>query len=255
MLPPLLEGIRSKDLNMRQQALGALGMMIRPLLPDMKAGRLEAVLEPLGTALAIMLSQRGLPLVSVEGAVPILVPLVYACRRAAAAATAAGAEAAAEHWRTYRKSPRQVQEGMELLLVLLRTRAQFPSKPLGDVMMTGPDMAGLMALYINSPPSYHPLSFESQVAARSQEFFQRGAQVMKDLSAAPSACAACGATSKPNGQALAVCSVCKSAGYCSTKCQKADWRVHKKRCQAVGREGSGPVIVSQAQGQASTSRG
>jgi hypothetical protein len=32
-------------------------------------------------------------------------------------------------------------------------------------------------------------------------------------------------------KALHKCGVCKMAGYCSVKCQKADWKSHKPFCR------------------------
>lgn len=102
---------------------------------------------------------------------------------------------------------------------------------------------------------------KDQMAAASKEFFRKAPEVMNELLEGPSECAACGATSKKDGQPLAVCSVCKSVGYCSTACQKADWKaVHRRECQALVKgAGPKPVMVSRevqgGQGQAGSSRG
>jgi hypothetical protein len=234
--------------------------MARFLVPELKAGRHEAVLEPVAAELVRMLGRAGLPLNSVEGSVPILVPLVYASRRAAAAASAAGAEQAAEQWRTSRKSPPHVVQGMELLQLLLCTRAQYPTKHLDDLQL-----AYNLTVYAGYCPEESDLGRrgeKDQMAAASKDFFRKAPEVMKELSEGPSECAACGATSKRDGQPLAVCSVCKSAGYCSTvstACHKADWKaVHRRECQALVKEAAKPVMVAREggrQGQAGSSRG
>ena len=41
-------------------------------------------------------------------------------------------------------------------------------------------------------------------------------------------CQKCGGPGKPN---LLVCGGCKGASYCSTDCQKADWKTHKGTCR------------------------
>ncbi|KZT18725.1 hypothetical protein NEOLEDRAFT_1125105 [Neolentinus lepideus HHB14362 ss-1] len=41
-------------------------------------------------------------------------------------------------------------------------------------------------------------------------------------------CRSCGGSGKPT---LLVCGRCKGAKYCSTTCQRADWKAHKKACQ------------------------
>ncbi|KAF8180177.1 hypothetical protein BJ912DRAFT_1145817 [Pholiota molesta] len=44
-------------------------------------------------------------------------------------------------------------------------------------------------------------------------------------------CTKCRGPGKPQ---LLVCTACKKTQYCSRECQKADWKVHKKICAAVG---------------------
>ena len=44
------------------------------------------------------------------------------------------------------------------------------------------------------------------------------------------ACANCRGPGKPR---LLVCASCKNVSYCCVKCQKADWKVHKKSCKKV----------------------
>ncbi|KAF2117234.1 hypothetical protein BDV96DRAFT_644662 [Lophiotrema nucula] len=43
-------------------------------------------------------------------------------------------------------------------------------------------------------------------------------------------CAVCEASTSPTGGSLLRCSRCRSAFYCNTACQKADWKAHKKSC-------------------------
>ncbi len=45
------------------------------------------------------------------------------------------------------------------------------------------------------------------------------------------ACAVCQATTGKSGAKLLRCSKCKSRWYCSRKCQKKDWKTHKKPCE------------------------
>jgi len=35
------------------------------------------------------------------------------------------------------------------------------------------------------------------------------------------------------GEKTAICSGCKSAGYCSAACQKDHWHLHKKLCKLL----------------------
>jgi hypothetical protein len=42
-------------------------------------------------------------------------------------------------------------------------------------------------------------------------------------------CWGCESPGKPE---LLTCSQCKKAKYCSTVCQRQDWRAHKKDCKA-----------------------
>lgn len=44
-------------------------------------------------------------------------------------------------------------------------------------------------------------------------------------------CGACGAEKKADGGALMACSKCRKRHYCSAKCQKEEWKEHKKYCQ------------------------
>lgn len=43
-------------------------------------------------------------------------------------------------------------------------------------------------------------------------------------------CAKCGGFGKPK---ILICGRCKKANYCSTTCQKEDWRLHKAECKNV----------------------
>ncbi|KAF2259479.1 hypothetical protein CC78DRAFT_524680 [Lojkania enalia] len=45
-------------------------------------------------------------------------------------------------------------------------------------------------------------------------------------------CAVCQSMTSPSGGGLLRCSRCRSTFYCNTKCQKADWKSHKKLCRA-----------------------
>ncbi|EGO03813.1 hypothetical protein SERLA73DRAFT_119451 [Serpula lacrymans var. lacrymans S7.3] len=42
-------------------------------------------------------------------------------------------------------------------------------------------------------------------------------------------CFVCRGKGKPK---LKMCTVCKKVRYCSSECQKKDWKVHKLRCKA-----------------------
>ena len=44
-------------------------------------------------------------------------------------------------------------------------------------------------------------------------------------------CYACGVEKAENGKALLRCGKCRTAKYCSAKCQKEDWKEHKKVCK------------------------
>ncbi|KAJ7494001.1 hypothetical protein FB451DRAFT_1491593 [Mycena latifolia] len=46
------------------------------------------------------------------------------------------------------------------------------------------------------------------------------------------ACYSCGAVSTEDGVTLRKCSGCKLVSYCSSECQKKDWRDHKKLCRS-----------------------
>lgn len=45
-----------------------------------------------------------------------------------------------------------------------------------------------------------------------------------------SKCFHCGTSQAKNGKALLKCSRCKFSQYCSSECQKADWKEHKRIC-------------------------
>jgi hypothetical protein len=47
----------------------------------------------------------------------------------------------------------------------------------------------------------------------------------------PDACATCGVSAGPNGEKLLMCAKCKDRKYCSVKCQKDHWLIHKKLCE------------------------
>jgi len=46
-------------------------------------------------------------------------------------------------------------------------------------------------------------------------------------------CVKCGANRRPDGKMVMQCTRCKSVSYCSTKCQKADWKSHKSFCDTM----------------------
>ncbi|KAG8739647.1 hypothetical protein FRC10_005349 [Ceratobasidium sp. 414] len=71
-------------------------------------------------------------------------------------------------------------------------------------------------------------------AARMVEDLQRGMLGATDAEMASrleltNRCWGCGGPGKPD---LLVCSKCRRARYCSTVCQRQDWKVHKKKCKA-----------------------
>ncbi|KAF8345638.1 hypothetical protein F5887DRAFT_169977 [Amanita rubescens] len=71
-----------------------------------------------------------------------------------------------------------------------------------------------------------PVSFIDSVGADLMDAFQSGREVQKDKNA----CAKCHGPGKPK---LLLCGACRDASYCSTSCQKADWKVHKQSCKKV----------------------
>ncbi|EDN10759.1 predicted protein [Histoplasma mississippiense (nom. inval.)] len=52
-------------------------------------------------------------------------------------------------------------------------------------------------------------------------------------------CEACGAEKSVNGRALLSCSQCHLVRYCSPKCQRTHWKVHRKSC--LGKSGGNPI--------------
>jgi hypothetical protein len=52
----------------------------------------------------------------------------------------------------------------------------------------------------------------------------------KDESSPSRGCVACGNIEASSGGKLLECSACYGAKYCSTKCQREDWRNHKRHC-------------------------
>jgi hypothetical protein len=71
-----------------------------------------------------------------------------------------------------------------------------------------------------------PVSFIDSVGADLMDAFQSAREVQKDKNA----CAKCHGSGKPK---LLLCGACRDASYCSTSCQKADWKVHKQSCKKV----------------------
>lgn len=59
---------------------------------------------------------------------------------------------------------------------------------------------------------------------------------LPDITMAPSKCIVC---KTPNGKC---CITCKSAKYCSTKCQKLDWPLHKLLCKRFATYGELPSV-------------
>jgi len=49
----------------------------------------------------------------------------------------------------------------------------------------------------------------------------------QSIAASTNACAMCGGPGQPT---LLVCGACKSVKYCSSKCQKANWKAHRPNC-------------------------
>ncbi|EER45679.1 conserved hypothetical protein [Histoplasma capsulatum var. duboisii H88] len=52
-------------------------------------------------------------------------------------------------------------------------------------------------------------------------------------------CEACGAEKSVHGRALLSCSQCHLVRYCSPKCQRTHWKVHRKSC--LGKSGGNPI--------------
>ncbi|EEH47199.2 uncharacterized protein PADG_03297 [Paracoccidioides brasiliensis Pb18] len=55
-----------------------------------------------------------------------------------------------------------------------------------------------------------------------------------------SKCEACGAEKSVHGRALLSCAQCLMVRYCSSKCQRTHWKVHRKSC--MGRSGGGDLF-------------
>lgn len=51
----------------------------------------------------------------------------------------------------------------------------------------------------------------------------------------PTICAVCHATSTSTGSKLNFCSKCRNVAYCSTECQRADWKSHKSTCKDIAK--------------------
>jgi len=62
-------------------------------------------------------------------------------------------------------------------------------------------------------------------------------------------CAHCGKMGNPREKQFKRCSGCKSIVYCSTQCQRLNWRLHRAWCQAVS-SGNGVWKGSESQGGA-----
>jgi hypothetical protein len=52
-------------------------------------------------------------------------------------------------------------------------------------------------------------------------------------------CFKCGAATTKTGTPLLKCNACKTARYCSSDCQKLDWRQHRPICKQVQGKGVG----------------
>jgi hypothetical protein len=54
---------------------------------------------------------------------------------------------------------------------------------------------------------------------------------LRDQFNKPDECGGCGVKHRPKGKNLLTCSKCMKRKYCSTKCQKEQWKIHKKVCE------------------------
>ncbi len=54
---------------------------------------------------------------------------------------------------------------------------------------------------------------------------------LRDQFNKPDECGGCGVEHRLNGKNLLTCSKCMNRKYCSSKCQKKHWKIHKKVCE------------------------
>jgi hypothetical protein len=64
-------------------------------------------------------------------------------------------------------------------------------------------------------------------------------------------CLKCGAVTTKTGSPLLKCNACKTVKYCSSDCQKMDWRQHRQMCKqmqekGVGNDGATPADKAKA---------
>jgi hypothetical protein len=157
------------------------------------------VLRPVMAALAGLLRSTQLPAVAAEMLIA-LGNMALADAALAAEAAAAGAAQLATQWSLRPGAPAEVVQAAEGLLAKLAFQGE--AVPAGVAAVT---------------PQPLSCSYTGSAAG------QGGSQA--------ACCAACGATSRPDGKALQMCSACRGVSYCSGACQKRHWSKHKEGCR------------------------
>ncbi|EIW85719.1 hypothetical protein CONPUDRAFT_162854 [Coniophora puteana RWD-64-598 SS2] len=96
--------------------------------------------------------------------------------------------------------------------------------------------------HVSMGSSEHCLTFASSLGSGGKHSGASHLQVMSTNNSNPSGkrepghlvkgCVYCTKAQRPGEKTLQCCSVCKTALYCDTKCQKADWPFHKEHCHS-----------------------
>ncbi|KAF2213895.1 hypothetical protein CERZMDRAFT_95923 [Cercospora zeae-maydis SCOH1-5] len=103
------------------------------------------------------------------------------------------------------------------------------------------DMATALACAFFDPYANPRTSISSTKADAQPELFRERAEQLMALCAKEDAkapkhgdevCGNCGAETRADGSPLLTCGKCKKRRYCSTDCQKKEWKSHKKVCTA-----------------------
>jgi len=120
------------------------------------------------------------------------------------------------------------------------TESRIPlSMQNGQTLLCSCGNGQLPAKFINCVPQWVLISKHFVRAALSPCFPTAFSEQLFDFSrigkidkSPPSgACRACGKDKFGNGASLSVCGNCRKVRYCSAKCQRADWKKHKIKCE------------------------